>query len=218
MKNNFLNYKTTEKEISFYLIRHGESLTNLDDSIFCSNYNYTLTKKGQKQIEQLENKFISAIGKIDYIFCSDLQRARHTCSIITNKLNIPIKNIFYSNNLNELDIGEWNGKKKNICLDKSAIKKLSMYGKWFSTFKGESGIKVQGRIINWIYLEVFNLKFEEINRILVFTHGFWIKLFIQLITDIDYKKIDKIKIDHASVTLVKLNKNGWNVEYVNKKF
>jgi len=55
MKNNFLNYKTTEKEISFYLIRHGESLTNLDDSIFCSNYNYTLTKKGQKQIEQLEN-------------------------------------------------------------------------------------------------------------------------------------------------------------------
>ncbi|MDD2680615.1 MAG: histidine phosphatase family protein [Patescibacteria group bacterium] len=217
-KGNLFNYIKTGQEISFYLVRHGESATNMDSSLFLSNCDYPMTKKGVSQIKKLGVNMDKNINKFNYIFCSSMLRSRQTSNILAKQFHLNTKNIYVSTNLNELNIGEWNNKKKKECLSNRNKGKLFDLDKWFSTFEGESGINLQNRALQWIESEILALKITKDTKILVCAHSYWIKLFLQLIFNFDYKYVNKIKIDYASVSLLKLNDEGWSLEYLNNKF
>lgn len=75
----------------YYILRHGEALSNVKNIISCcpEKFKNPLTKKGrkmaQKAAEKLKNK------NIDLIFTSPLLRAKETAAIIGKKLKIKPK-------------------------------------------------------------------------------------------------------------------------------
>ncbi len=118
MSRNFLKYTNSKASLSFFIIRHGESTTNTNKKIFSSGDNGPLTTKGRNQIIKLAQR-ISAEGKFDYMFSSKLLRSRQSCALLAHILKINKKRIFYSNELAELDSGEWNGKLLSAMIERA---------------------------------------------------------------------------------------------------
>lgn len=91
----------------YFIMRHGESLTNVKSIIsFSTKDYYPLTMRGKLQIEGaipgLKKK------KIDLIFSSDVLRTKETAEIVRGRLGI--KKVFYDKRLRELNTGILAGK------------------------------------------------------------------------------------------------------------
>lgn len=87
-----------------YLIRHGQSLGNLNN-VFLGHTDMDLSPLGYKQAE-ICCEFLATKG-IDIIYSSDLLRAYNTSRPLCNALN---KEAVKSENLREIYAGEWEGK------------------------------------------------------------------------------------------------------------
>ena len=94
--------KTTE----IYLVRHGQSIHNLEERI-AGQHDSRLTQLGFQDAQGVA----VAIGRSDFdvVYCSDLLRAQQTAETICDhlKLNCPIK---FSPLLRELDYGDFTEK------------------------------------------------------------------------------------------------------------
>jgi broad specificity phosphatase PhoE len=92
--------------IEIYLVRHGQSLHNVEDRIAGQN-DSELTELGFQDARNVA----AAIRRSDFeiVYCSDLLRARQTAETIRDflKLECPI---VYSSLLRELDYGEFTEK------------------------------------------------------------------------------------------------------------
>ena len=86
---------------TLYLIRHGESLGNLE-KIFLGHTDWDLTDKGRKQAEFAAGYFENI--KVDAIYSSDLLRAYNTALPLSKKIGIEIKT---DKNLREIFAGDW---------------------------------------------------------------------------------------------------------------
>lgn len=86
-----------------YVVRHGESETNLQGK-WGGHYDTALTSKGLEQAKQLACKLLD----IDYeiIVSSSLTRARQTAEIIQKIINIPL---IISNEFMERSMGVYEG-------------------------------------------------------------------------------------------------------------
>ena len=88
-----------EKTTEIYLVRHGQSIHNLEERI-AGQHDSQLTELGFQDARVMA----AAIGRSDFdiVYCSDLLRARQTAETIRGflKLNCPI---VFSPLLRELD-------------------------------------------------------------------------------------------------------------------
>ena len=68
--------KTEEKEITYYICRHGETNWNVENRIKgqIEDLKTTFTDRGNKQIVNLKNRLFDE--KIEAIFTSDLYRTK----------------------------------------------------------------------------------------------------------------------------------------------
>jgi broad specificity phosphatase PhoE len=86
-----------------YLVRHGQSIHNLEERI-AGQQDSQLTESGFQDARCVAE----AIGRSDFdvVYCSDLWRAKQTAETIFDylKLNCPIK---FSPLLRELDYGDY---------------------------------------------------------------------------------------------------------------
>lgn len=89
----------------FYLIRHGQSLSNIDGT-FTGQQEFPLSELGKKQAEKLKDYFENI--KLDAIFSSDLSRAYDTALPIARSKNLEI---IRSRSFREIYAGEWEGEK-----------------------------------------------------------------------------------------------------------
>lgn len=97
---------------SFYMVRHGETTTNLE-KIATGQMDVDLTGSGKHQAEQCRN-ILSSIGlKPDVILCSGLIRTKQTADIINQVLGCPL---YHRPELNEQNYGDWEGKHWDIIL------------------------------------------------------------------------------------------------------
>ncbi len=94
----------------YYAIRHGESVSNLDDRINAHpSDDNPLTDKGREQVRAEVSNIKEK--NIDYIFVSPLQRTQETAHIIAEALGIPQENIITDERIIERNPGkEWEGK------------------------------------------------------------------------------------------------------------
>ncbi|RJQ27767.1 isoleucine--tRNA ligase [Candidatus Parcubacteria bacterium] len=101
-----LEKKVPSKNNKYILIRHGESESNLANTLssWPEKTKYHLTEKGKKQIEQLGKKIKKE--KIDLIFSSDMVRTKETSAIIKEHTGAPI---IFDERLREIDFGDFNG-------------------------------------------------------------------------------------------------------------
>lgn len=89
---------------TFYIVRHGETEWNLKQ-LLQGQEDSPLTQKGIQQAEELR-KELSSIN-FDYVFSSDLLRAKRTAQIITLEKKLAIKT---SQLLRERSFGKYEGK------------------------------------------------------------------------------------------------------------
>lgn len=90
----------------YWLVRHGESLSNIKNIINSSPQDkdqYALTLKGRVGVEKLAKQFQKNKNKIDLIFSSDFRRTRETAEILAEKLKV--KRIIFDERLREINVG-----------------------------------------------------------------------------------------------------------------
>lgn len=90
--------------MKIYLIRHGESILNGENKIQGQS-DPALSQTGIRQVEILV-KGLSK-DKYNFIYCSELLRAKQTAELISLHLGLPIS---FHKDLAEIYLGEWEGK------------------------------------------------------------------------------------------------------------
>ncbi|UQS84257.1 histidine phosphatase family protein [Bombilactobacillus thymidiniphilus] len=90
--------------INVYIVRHGETNTNLERKVNGSATDLPLNKRGVQQVKNLQANFIT--NKIDCIYTSPLQRAQQTAKILNQKHHKPV---IIDKRLTEMNYGNWDG-------------------------------------------------------------------------------------------------------------
>jgi len=141
------------------LVRHGQTIENKNE-IWQGHLEGTLSKEGEEQAKKLSSRL--GQDKIDMIYCSDLQRTRHTIKPFLARYKGPIN---YVEALRERNLGELEGlttEKVMAYLDKNNLTLHSKLG------TGESYADVRKRLANF-YHQVLDK--HEGETILFVTHG-----------------------------------------------
>lgn len=97
--------------MTIYLVRHGKD----DDTIRGGWSNHGLMPAGVEQVNNLAEEMIVANINIDYIYSSDLQRAKETSEILSKYLKCPIE---YNAGLRETNNGDLAGMKHESANEK----------------------------------------------------------------------------------------------------
>jgi broad specificity phosphatase PhoE/8-oxo-dGTP pyrophosphatase MutT (NUDIX family) len=185
-----------------YLIRHAESLSNIQDIMIGSSQG-ELTENGKGQAQMLASHLTKF--RIDLIISSSLQRAMDTARLINKKLNIPLG---FTTLLNERALGELTGIRREdyqrLLTDQTD--KLN-----FRPKGGESFMDVSKRVKQFL---VYVLTLREEN-ILIVTHGRFLKI---LLNHIQNKSIlEEIKQDNCCLNIISFDE-GFRIETQNFTF
>jgi broad specificity phosphatase PhoE len=173
------------RPIAIYLIRHGESEGNVNESIYKTvpDWQIGLTEKGKIQAQEASQELKRDMGnelahiylsRGTRIYCSPLNRARQTAQIISASLEN--NKIYEDPRLREQEWG-------NFAEDRLVLK-IARERKKFGTFyyripNGESGADVYDRITNFIDTLHRDFEKEECfwNAVIV-THGLTLLIFL----------------------------------------
>ena len=91
----------------FYLVRHGKD----DDTVRGGWSNHGLSPFGMEQVYELAEKIAANDLNIDCIYSSDLQRARETAEILSNRIGCPIE---FLPGFREVNNGDLAGMKNDL--------------------------------------------------------------------------------------------------------
>lgn len=184
--------------MSIYIVRHGETDWNRE-GIYQGQTDTPLNENGKETAREL-GIFLSRI-KFTAIYSSDLLRTKETAEIINNFLNVPI---YYTQDLRELDFGEWTGKS----IWEMNEKDPELFRKWqedpwnISPPGGETFRELTERV-----MKILESIFERHNgdNILVVSHAGPIKAMIFGLISATGKAYWNLKISHNTVVI--LNKD-----------
>jgi broad specificity phosphatase PhoE len=199
-----------------YLIRHGESLWNLEKKAQ-GHLDSPLTELGIKQSRQLAEYLKDK--NISKIYSSDLNRALDTARIISSILNIPLEK---SKDLREINLGIWEGRKG----EEIKREDEELYNSWFSNPsktkipKGESIESFQKRIVPALY-RIINKHRGE--KVAIVSHGGVIITFIAFILNVQIDNIYwKIELSNGSISEIEFFEDNYfkiksinNTSYLN---
>lgn len=195
-----------------YFIRHGETEANRDN-ILQGHCDYPLTDKGRN-----EGKNVGiALANIHFskVYSSDLKRASDTCTLLlsNSQTNSDISRIEVTQLLREISFGVREALPKETTVEQAKIivaKKLGIpVGEVVDT--AEKSIEVRNRQQNFIDKLIELPLNDELNNILLVTHGGYIRAFLRdfcLVQD-----MEKIKNCSISKIRLKINKSDKTFEF-----
>lgn len=191
-------------------IRHAETESNLNGTIQGPEH-CDINMKGQKEIEQV-NKLLKE-EKIDVFYSSDILRCKITSERINKFHNLPIE---YTKILREKYNGDWTGKNyKEVNWDN-----LEGTFEGRKVKNGESLLDVRARAKEFTNM-LINLYGDTDKKILVVTHGAFLKILIGDLLNMDIKSsIFNLEIKHCSLIRIYFkdkifeNKNHKNIPIV----
>lgn len=197
--------------MKIYIIRHAESEYNKFFShLIGGRSNYSpLSSEGMLQAkllgEYLKNKKIV----FDKVFSSPAVRTIDTAKISLKLINYPLDDIVLSDQLQELDQGDFVGKIRTKAYA-SPTKELIESDPWnFSAPNGESQKQVEERMLNFIYNDVLN---NNYNSVAIFSHGMAIKYLYRSIMNTNSKDTYKIRLDNTAIS--EFNYDGKNFNLI----
>ncbi|MDF1496782.1 MAG: histidine phosphatase family protein [Patescibacteria group bacterium] len=204
-------------EIHLYLIRHGQSLMNLNPDLVGGRSKDTLlSQQGEDQATSLFKHFRKSGIRFDCVYCSPLDRAKMTANIALGQ-EIPL---IIDDRLMEYSAGEWEGKDRNEVQTPDILRQMSEMGIDFCPPGGESQRQVIMRVSSWLHEAILdNQEIIESGKsasIAVFSHGLTIKCLLNYIMNFDDHLIWRIVIDNCSVSLFVFNARGWWPKYMNR--
>jgi len=178
-------------------IRHGENNYTRNKRLAGRLPGVHLNKHGKAQAKSLADrlKYIS----IKAIYCSPLERTVETAQPIAEALNVEI---IYSNNLLEVDFGEWQGKTLSS-IQKQYLWKYVQNSPSMTRFpNGESFLDAQNRVIKQI--EEINDKYAPEDNILCISHCDIIKLAIAFCIGMPVDCFQRLYISTGSLNVLKI--------------
>ncbi|NLA86965.1 MAG: histidine phosphatase family protein [Clostridiales bacterium] len=181
---------------TIYLIRHAEAEGNLYRRIH-GQYDSLLTPRGKKQLVELERRF--ADTPIDYVYSSDLYRARATAAAIyeSHGLELSLSPLF-----REVNMGVWEDLTWGE-VERFEPEQLEYFNNDPSAWRvdgSEDFYSLQKRFTGAIYgiAEKHSGK-----TVAVFSHGSAIRTFISGVTNVPPQEIKRIPhCDNTAVALL----------------
>jgi len=202
--------------IELYLIRHAESIFNVNSAYISGRSNYApLSKKGEFQSELLGNRFVNENLKFAKIYSSIAVRANKTAEISCKKAGF-LDEIILSDRIVELGQGDWEGEPRDEIYTEEILKKINS-DRWnFKAPNGESQKEVEERMLFFIENEIVP-KYSpgEKKAFAVFTHGFAIKCSLRGVIDFHPNKTYAVTIGNTSITKLEYDSKGWHLFSLN---
>ncbi|MEK7548869.1 MAG: class I tRNA ligase family protein, partial [Patescibacteria group bacterium] len=185
---NDLKNKTEKSGNKYFVMRHGEAQSNIENIASCNIKNgHHLTEKGKKQVAITALKLKGE--KIDMIFSSDYLRTKETSEIMVEKLGINGDDLIFDERIREVNVGIFDGQS------------AEEYHKYFFSLEekfyknppeGENLIELKNRVAEFLY--EINIKYSGKN-ILIISHEYSIWLMFATALGADAKKAVEIKKD-----------------------
>ena len=91
--------------VSLWLVRHGQIAANRD-GVWHGSTDSELTWRGRRQAKRLGKFLTRRALTFDALYCSPLQRCRHTAQLITRGMDLEPR---LHEGLREMALGEWEG-------------------------------------------------------------------------------------------------------------
>ncbi len=186
---------------TLYLLRHGETEWN-DQWRLQGQKDTPLSPKGILQAEKAA-KILKNLG-IDFIYCSDLNRAAKTSEIIAQEFKGQVQ-VYRTEKLREISFGDWEGKK----YEEFSREEKEYYQRWLQDPVncfipgGESLEDVKKRVMEFI---ASVLKKKEKNILLV-SHGGPIKIMISQVLSMNLSHLSCLAVSPASLSLIQYYEN-----------
>jgi isoleucyl-tRNA synthetase len=199
-QRNYPFSEIPELKNNFYLMRHGESLTNTKEITSClleTSENYPLTEKG---IETVTNTAKELKDKnIDFIYSSDFYRTKQTSKILSDELGLEVN---FDERLREINFGsKFDGNPYSKLQEWPNDNRLHMP----AAKDGETYMTVKTRMLSII--RELNEKYEGKNIVLV-SHGEPIRQTEGAFLGLGKKELlESAHADKGVANLIKENKN-----------
>lgn len=192
-----------------YLLRHGQSLGNIDN-LFLGHTDWGLTELGKKQADCVINFFKDI--NIDKIYSSDLIRARETAQPTAENKNLEI---IGRENLREIYAGKWEG------LSFDEIDKT--YPEMWDIWKKADGENLRipdgesiGELTERIYSEIKALSEENDGKtLLIATHAVAIRCFTNKVLSRPLSKLcETAWVPNASVSRFVYENGEFKIDFL----
>lgn len=203
--------------LDIYMVRHGETQSNLD-RVFQGHLDTSLTEQGLKQADAV-GSWLNGVT-FDAIYASDLARAADTARAIAR--NQPVGEVILDRDLREMNYGVLQG----VPIHDFA-RVLEPYGvaeQWgngaFSAQGiappgGESLRQLRNRVTRFVARLDAQHPPEADERILVVTHGGFLRVMMTVLLGIPTKARHSFVFDNCSVTRLIRDDDLTRLEYHN---
>lgn len=202
--------------LTIYLLRHAETDYNAHAQFIGGRSNHIpLSTKGEKQALAVGKLLRDSNIQFEQVFCSIANRTRQTLDLILSQANITNNPIIYSEELQELSQGDWEGKLRSEIYTPEQLAEINSNQWLFTPPNGESQKEVEERMMSFIENSIIS-KYSEGNFLIV-GHGIAFKCLLRGILDISSQMAYKLSIDNTSLTKLSYDKEkGWFVNYMNQ--
>lgn len=193
-----------------YLVRHGETLYNLQNRLQ-GHSDSPLSEKGIFQAE-VSAKYIAQNKNIDHIYASDLGRAIKTAEIFSKHLQTDISK---RSDLREIAQGKLEGmtySEIEAHYGKSIMQKFHERHLDLVVDEGESPRESLHRFGK--ALEEIMERHPEGSNILVITHGLILTNFLCHLKNVPENTVSPINIENGSITHLTFESNKWYLKEV----
>ena len=192
------------------LIRHGNSLANIDYNILqhTPDNQVTLSKKGEEQAKEAGKKLKKLLGNESIQFyVSPYKRTRQTYEFILESLKDNPSNCIISSALREQEYGNLQSD-----MDKQ-FEEQKKVGEYFYRFKdGESGADVHSRMsifLQYLFRRILSIDYQTWDNIIIVSHALTIKVFMMNFLNLPVKEFDNLKqLDNAQYWIIEKNEFG----------
>ena len=178
-----------------YIVRHGESETN-EKGLFTGWMDVNLTDLGKIQAKRA-GEFLKDVT-FDKVYTSDLIRAKETAeNALAGCCYEPLEL------LRETNVGNLSGKPYLVVTDEQRVL-IATDG--FTMFGGESKDELNGRVSEFMR----KLESEKNENVAVFTHGGWLRTFIDMVMGIKIPN-NKMVCDNCTIAIVEFKNDEWKL-------
>ena len=185
------------------IVRHGESLTNLTDTVTGWN-GCELSEKGHKQVELLGKALKDE--PIDMILSSDLNRAKQTTAAIAKYHNVDTR---FIEALRERSYGVFDGKPFD-----DFYKEQEASGEDFFSYRPKDGESPKSLLIRASNFWRFWASEATNKTLLISAHGTFNKILLMFWLGKTFEDWESLKQDNACINII--SRNEKNVFVSNK--
>jgi len=207
----FRRYTKRRRPRRIILVRHGQSLANVDESVYAKvpDGRIPLTEQGEQQAREAGTRIAQLVGNESvYFYVSPLLRTRQTFREIARQLPPGMWKAREEPRVREQEWGNF----QDPALMPQAFKERKVVGKFFYRFpSGESGADVYDRASG--FLDTLFRSFEEETvpeNYVIVTHGLFIRLFLMRYFKFSVGKFERISNFQNGELVIMEQMNGTN--------